>query len=203
MFRTIFFLFFISVINPLIAQPVIDISKSSYVNIGKSTLLLEDKTAKLSLNDIIEGKYNGAFIAGKKDVDNWGISKSAFWVKLKYQSVANETVFLVIDQANIDTLEVYTQRAGEQYSRVNSGSLAKGSTEAFNSTSFIFTLPAAVDSPGTVYLRVRTGNITVLPIKLMDARGLSEAFVQKYTIEAIYIGIIFALLIFTITIFLI
>lgn len=201
MLRTLLLIFLLSAITPLFAQTTIDINKSSYVNIGKSTVYLEDKTTALTIRDIAGGKYDQAFLQGKQEVFNWGISKSAYWIKLQYRTDTHSHVHLVIDQPNIDTIEIYAQLAADKFHRIVSGNATPDATKTFNTTSYVFALPNTPDTAQTVYIRARSGNILVVPVKLMDVGQLSEELVKKYTMEATYIGIIIALLLFTVTIY--
>lgn len=201
MLRAILLIFLLSTTTSLFAQTIIDINKSPYVNIGKSTVYLEDKTTALTIRDIAGGKYDQDFAQGKQEVYNWGISKSAYWIKLQYRAEQQQHVQLVIDQPNIDSLEIYAQLAADKFHRIVSGNARPDATKTFNTTSYVFALPATQDTIRTVYIRARSGNILVVPVKLMEASQLSEELVKKYTMEAIYIGIIIALLLFTITIY--
>lgn len=201
MLRTILLIFLLGIITSLSAQTTIDINKSSYVNIGKFTMYLEDKTAALTIRDIVGSKYDQTFLQGVQEVYNFGISKSAYWIKLQYRTDKHSHAHLVIDQPNIDTLEIYAQLAADKFHRIVSGNARPDATKTFNTTCYIFALPATPDTIQTVYVRVRSGNILVVPVKLMEAGPLSGELVKKYTIEATYIGVIIALLLFSITIY--
>ena len=73
--------------------------------INKGISYIEDKESKLSLNQILETKE---FIPINKDVANFGISPSTYWLKLEVNNkTSKENYGLQISQPGLDEIDFY------------------------------------------------------------------------------------------------
>lgn len=178
-----------------------EISTFNYENIGKQLLYFEDKTASMSLNDI-EKVNEQLFKKGKNDILNFGNSASAWWLKIKYTSVAHRQVYLIIGAPNVEEITMYTTDALGKTIKVETGSLAKEGPNSVIGNNFRITLPLSnKQEKKTIFLRLKTNNILLAPIKLASSETLIEKQGFKVGFEYIYMGILIGLLLFNLFLF--
>jgi signal transduction histidine kinase len=175
-----------------------------YRNIGKSLSFLEDPSGTLSFGEIKALHNAGKFIPSDKEILNFGNSQSAFWLKLDYLNRTDGSAFLVIDVPNIEAIDVYEEQAGGKRFHLRSGSLFGKSKGVIASNNFVFHLPeipvqAALQS---VYIRVHTNNILLLPIKLATSESIIANGSVKTRFESMYIGALVVLFLFNLFLYL-
>jgi len=176
-----------------------------YRNIGKSISYLEDKSGTLSF-DTIKAKYKaGKFKASNREILNFGNSKSAFWLKVDYINNTERSAFLVIDVPNIEAIDVYEELPDGKRFHSKSGSLFGKTKGVIASNNFVFhlpSLPAAEVPMQSIYVRVRTNNIMLLPVKLATSESIIANGSAKTRFEAMYIGALVILFLFNLFLYL-
>lgn len=166
-------------------------------SLGKKITYFEDKTARLTLHDIQTINAEGKFVAGKTDILNFGNTASAFWIKLNYKRKDSSKAYLIIDAPNIEHIDCYINHHDSLIRHLKSGSLERPGANVSYQSNFVFTLPNT--QPGgthTIYLRLKTNNIMLVPIKLATTEAVIKGREWKDRIEYIYTGVLIALLLF-------
>ncbi|WP_316790928.1 sensor histidine kinase [Pedobacter frigoris] len=166
-------------------------------SLGKQVTYFEDKTASLSLGDIKNIDTQGKFSPGKQNILNFGNTASAFWVKFNYKRKDSSKAYLIIDVPNIEHIDCYVSHRDQLIKHLKSGSLERNYDDVSNQSNFVFTLPDQGQADTyTVYLRLKTNNIMLVPIKLATTDAVVKGREWKDRIEYVYIGILIALLLF-------
>jgi signal transduction histidine kinase len=178
--------------------------KLPYDCIGKSVTYLKDERANLTLQQVIDADRNHQFAASNKNVLNFGNSKAAHWVKISYVNPKKEEAYLVIDFANIEQIDYYTEVAKGKFSRIHTGSIAPDNDKVIAGSNYVFSLPESSHGTEkqTIYLRVKSNNILVLPLKIALSQTLISGIDYVERFEAITVGILVALLLFNISVYL-
>lgn len=172
-------------------------SEDKYLSIGKSITYFEDKESSRSLPQIIKQDSLGKFIKGKQSILNFGNSSSAFWIKTSYLNEKQNPLYLVVDAANIDDIDCYILKSGHLVKHIKTGNLAPGTPDVVVENNFILKLPNTEDhTTSTIYLRLASKNILIAPIKLATADVLIKGKASKDRIEYMYIGVLIALLLY-------
>jgi signal transduction histidine kinase len=169
-------------------------------NIGSQVTYFEDKQATIGLDSIKAIDRKGGLVKGTSEILNFGNSKSAFWVKIIYTGSGSRQDYLVIDAPNIEQIDCYvpSDTGTVHLSSGSSRTAAPGVTIANN---YVFALPG---NPGsavaqTLWLRVKTNNILLLPIKMAGSGGaLPAGNAARNSFDSIYIGLLLALFIYNI-----
>ncbi len=177
---TFFFLILISIVSPSTAQIVERISMD---NIGKSVLLLEDPKHKLQIQDI-EKLGDHAYRKGSENILNLGNTKSAWWFKISYQNQAQQSTQLIIDAPNIEYIEVYAYDDNNNLKQYKTGSLQPKSKDVIIRNNYIVALPKSNNnSIKTVYIKVYSNNILLVPIKISNIEQVleKEALLNGFT----------------------
>jgi len=173
-----------------------------YQNIGKYVRYLEDKTKELQLDDIKKLDQQGKFRTSDLEILSLGNKRAAFWINIQYVNQSNSKAFLVLDAPNIESIDVYFNAVDGTPAKLHSGSLASESPTVIASNNYIFNL--ADSSPGvqSVYIRVITNNLLVLPIKLATSETLIANGPKKARYESLYIGALVILFLFNLFLYL-
>ena len=178
-----------------------EISDFSYKNIGKQIRYLEDKSGKLSLADI-KIIDQTAFSKGNQEILNFGNTSSSWWIKIDYSARPHLPVYLIIDAPNIEYIDAFTTDSLGKTISFETGCLRKQQPNVLIRNNFLLNLPiAAKVEQKTVYLRLKTNNILVAPIKLATAESVMKGQEMKLGIEYIYIGLLIGLLLFNLFLF--
>jgi two-component system NtrC family sensor kinase len=158
-----------------------------------------DGSNKASINDILSKK----FTPSKTDVFNYGIDKATFWIKLTSK---NDNTFLnhiiFIDQSRLSLAEMYIHQNDGSVSFIlphNSfpyanNKLAQGK---------IFKLPEQVSKGSSIYLRLRSNETFLAPVRIFDDATLLETFSLRGIIFGFYTGIMAIMFIYNLFLFII
>lgn len=189
----------------LYSQPLLHLDdRSPYQNIGKSITYLEDKTGNLTLIEARRMYEEGKFKLSDKEILNLGNTISAFWLKIDYINKSKGKAFLMIDVPNIEYIDVYEELQEGKLLHLRSGSLVEETKGVIVTNNFVFNLLAssAEPKPQSIYVRVRTNNVLILPIKLAGSEVLIQNSTGKVRFEAMYIGAMIILFFFNLFLYL-
>ncbi|CAM3965477.1 Signal transduction histidine kinase [Pedobacter westerhofensis] len=177
--------------------------KLPYQSLGKSVTYLKDAKSGLSLAQVIRADQDGRFIQSAAEVLNFGNSNAAYWVKISYVNTTQDDAYLVVDLANIEVIDYYAESAPGKFRREHTGSIAPLNPDVVTGNKYIFTLPESAYPGGieTVYLRVKSENILLLPIKIALSEQLIAGINKVDRFEAITIGILMALFLFNVSVY--
>lgn len=183
---------------------VITVNKDlAYLSLGKSVSYLIDTSGRLNIDQVVEKGKSGEFLRSNTDILNFGNSSSTFWIKISYRNQSRHKAYLVLDVSSIESIDFYSLNTSGSFTEIHTGSLAPGNPEIIAANNYIFTLPEYDYSPvpQDVYLKLKTDNILLVPLKIAVSERLVEGLNSTERVESIYIGILTALLFFNIFVF--
>lgn len=170
-------------------------------NIGKHLTYLEDKTATLTLRDVQQNS-DTAFKKGTQNILNFGNTTSAWWLKIVYTAEPHLPIYLIIGAPNIEQIAAYTTDSAGKAITFKTGSLAKQSDNVIIGNNFMLSLPESnKQEQKTIYLRLKTNNILLAPIKLTASDNIVTKQNIKVGIEYLYTGLLIGLLLFNLFLF--
>lgn len=174
-----------------------------YQNQGKSISYFKDVSANLSLNAVIKADKEGRWLKSGTDILNLGNSRAAYWLKLSYINKSKEKIYLIIDAANIEDINLYTEHGKGKYNRIHSGSIAAPNTAVIADNNFIFDLNESADTAKmeTVYLRLKSNSNLLVPVKIGVSKTLISGVNATERFESVYIGILLTIFFFNISVF--
>jgi signal transduction histidine kinase len=196
---------FLSLFSLAAYSEVIVIGKNlPYVSLGMHVSYLKDSNASFTLNEAIRADQADKFLQLKSEVLNFGNSDAAYWVKISYINETSDNAFLIVDTPCIEEIDFYSQDGKGNFGRIRSGSILPLNPKVITANNYIFSLPENTH-PGhtqTVYLRLKTDNTLFVPLKI----ALSEQLIAGTNIvdrfEAITVGILLALFLFNVSVYL-
>ncbi|WP_243732422.1 sensor histidine kinase [Pedobacter metabolipauper] len=184
------------------AQVVTHDLNFDYENIGKSITYFKDESAKLSLAQIKAIDASGKFVPGKQDILNFGNSTAATWIKINHIHTSLSRSYLIVDAPNIEHIDCYILSKELILNHMKSGSLSYPAPGVTIESNFVFKLPDGKnDSVSSIYLRLKTNNIMLVPLKLATPEAIMRGKAIKDRIEYVYIGVLIALLLFNLFLF--
>lgn len=178
-------------------QKVIPDSDYTYRNIGRKIMYFEDREAQRSLRQIIALDSSGRFQYGKQDILNFGNTTSAIWLKVRYINHPKSLLYLVLSSTNIDSVDIYIEEADQSFKPIKTGNAFYPAPGVDIENNFIVKLPEDTDRKYRVaYLRLKTNNILIAPLKLVTADVLIKGKAFTDRIEYIYMGVLISLLLY-------
>lgn len=181
-------------------ENIIQLGQQDYTNIGKQILFLEDPTNNLTLKEVKELYRDGKFFPSQKAVLNFGNTKSTFWIRILYQDNTGSGGFVVVDAPNLEFVDYYIVGSNKRAKLIRSGSLSTKKDGVIANNNFIFYLPEPVlaNDVKEIYLRIKTNNFMLVPIKVVTHQTYIAGSSWKEHLESIYIGVLITLLLFNI-----
>lgn len=174
-----------------------------YASIGKSVTYLKDDKSNFTLAQVIDADKKNKFQPSDADVLNFGNTDAAYWVKICYTNKTRDNAFLIVDISIIENIDMYVEDARGKFSIVHSGSIARLNPKLITANNYIFNLPASTDplKVERVYLRLKTDNILFVPLKIALSQQLIAGINGVDRFEAISIGILMALFLFNVSVY--
>jgi signal transduction histidine kinase len=174
-----------------------------FSGLGKSITYFEDHSGKLDLEGAIRKSDSGAFKQSNVDILNFGNGKAAYWIKLSYINKINDKIYLVVDISNIESIDLFYKDQTGKVTQVHSGSMASFSEGVISSKNYIFNLPQGYypTKIQDVYLRFRTDNVMVIPLKIATTEQMLGGLHAAERFESIYVGILIALFFFNFSVY--
>ncbi|WP_316827992.1 7TM-DISM domain-containing protein [Pedobacter miscanthi] len=194
--KTIFFLVaFIIKSSISLAQPVIQVEKQSFVNVGKSGYYWQDTLGNTPFEQVEQFK-TGQFSKGTSSIFNGGTSGKVWWMKLRFKRNSQTLPYLFIGYANIDSIRLYYRDMQGKINTINSGMFNLQKSDATLGTGYVFPLQQVKAPVGDIYIRMRAMNTLLVPVKLVTESVLNHALIKDYSMQLIYVGIALMILIF-------
>ncbi|UKJ09000.1 7TM diverse intracellular signaling domain-containing protein [Solitalea lacus] len=168
-------------------------------SLGKSLMVYEDKSGNESLQQVIS---KSKFTLCKEDVPNFGISKSAFWLKFSIQNTTPKSqLLLLIENPIIDEIEYYQVKDNKT---VNQFEL--GDTHAFNKRQIAnanYVFPISTDSNNliTVYIKVKSNDQLQLPVFIGTEQAIYQQLLLRDLLFGIYSGIILIMVLYNLFVY--
>jgi class 3 adenylate cyclase len=173
---------------------------SGLVNIGKEVNTFFDKSSKVTVNDILSGKYNDKFQNLHTDFFSWGITHGTSWCRFKIENPRDEKIYLSVESPNLDTVRLYKIKDGKAILIGKGGIYYPLDSKQVKTENFMFDLQIVHDS-GEYLLSVDRFRAHAYGLKV----GKIEDFLQESNrmslFNAIYIGFILMIMFYNIFLF--
>lgn len=196
-----FVIFLTSLVKSYSQQLYVD-DNIPYQNIGKFVSYLEDRTNKLNLNAVKESYKAGKFKLSDKEILDFGNSSSAYWLKIDYVNKSRGRAFLVIDVPNVEHIDLYQESHQKKIIHLTSGVLSAKMKGVVATTNFVFDLNGPTPDIQSVFIKVKTNNVLLLPIKIATSETLISSGIGKTRFEAMYIGALITMFLFNLFLYL-
>ncbi|MBX7052889.1 MAG: GHKL domain-containing protein [Flavobacteriales bacterium] len=161
---------------------------------GKSIQILCDTTSELS---DIEAMSSLNYKFAELEVPNLGVTTNTYWVKFNiHNSTQNEILLLDLRQSSLD--EVFFFEADNS---IKLDDRTRISDRLIQNQNYIFELKIPTNSTKQFFLKIHSGDQVQLPLAVGTYTQIQQALGKKDLYFGIYSGILFAMLLSAILIF--
>jgi len=182
-------LFFASLTHatePLVLEPELEQSA-----LGLYSDIFEDPSRELSLDDVLTPKISKQFIPGTSENPNFGLTKSAYWLRLKIRNPqAHPLRMKLLLQPHYQTLAVYTITANGQRTTQLKDLDDLVDRKLSRRKLIISAIDFAPLETLTVYIRITN----TLPLYASLSLWQDEALQDYFQTEAYFLGIAWGIL---------
>ncbi|PHV13416.1 hypothetical protein CSQ89_00590 [Chitinimonas sp. BJB300] len=169
--------------------------------------VLEDRGQTMTLEQVRTADRSHLFESrsGGGQSLNFGLSRSAFWLKLTLRNPSNTSLDRLIEiaYAHHDKLVLYQPGPDGRYHGLHSGGELPFAERPYPSRFFVLpvTLPAGAEQ--TLYLRMASDSSMDIPIKLWSHSAFEQHQLIDYIGQALYFGMAMAMGLFNLLLFLV
>lgn len=166
----------------------------SNVLLKKGMYYLEDKDGTKTIHEI-ESSTSFSPVTGT--APNFGISSSAFWVKIVLQNKLESNGFrLQVAQPSLDKISFFHKNENMQYTEFKGGEVLPFSERQYFDPSFIYALKIATDSTQTYFLRIESRDNLQVPIIIGKPDKIFESNKAKDYLMGLFGGIMLVMLLY-------
>ena len=156
------------------------------VPLGKRLQLLEDKSGKLTFDEVRASDVALRFRDSAVDAPSFGVTHSAYWIRLPvHNSSGTQRPWLLeVAYSQLDDVTIYVPGPDGNYRTRATGDFRPFNTRDIAFRTFVFSLRERAHSQSDYYLRVATSGAMNLPLVAWD----SESFLahQPYDLGAAF-----------------
>ena len=186
----IFYFLFIS-LSPVKSNDVyIDDQKGEYP-LGKSLSYYVDKTSKLTIEDILNTKFDSEFVNSNVNNPSFGFQDSTFWVKLSFVNTRAKKNSFYIEEAfpAMDLIEAYTFE-DNLLNKIQVGDSFPFFFRQVRHRNHLIPVSIPPGSSKKVYLKFHTKSVMAFRLTLHDESSIS----MKTSTEQFYFGMFYGVI---------
>ena len=168
--------------------------------IGKEIDYLEDADNKLSFEEIL---HSGKFAPLKKDIANFHVSESAFWLKFTiFNEDNNKKKFIEVVQPLLSIVNFYFPDSNNVYHFTRGGQNYNFSNRKYaESAAFLYDLDLKPGQEKTYYLKIQGHTQILVPVQIITRDSLNKTTSNRDLWFGIYCGIIVVMVLYNIFIY--
>lgn len=165
----------------------------------------EDRSARLTIDDILSGTYDGQFLRSTKDTLDFGFSNSTFWFKseildMKQGDHRNEW-FLELDYPLLDIIELYDMNSDGSYRFTKTGDMMPFRDRKIQNRNFVFKLYTERGKKKTVLIKVRSTSSTKIKCILRTPDGFIRNNQDVFFLYGIFYGVLLIMVFYNLFLF--
>lgn len=184
-------------------SPVVLKQDVEIYQLGPHLSILEDKTGKLTLEDIIRSDREKTFISPERLIPNFGFTGSAYWVRFSVENPLDEKQYLMLEDAypHHDRVLVYIITPGKIIRTVEGGDGVPYSRRELAYRNIVFRMDVAPRTAAVVYMRFKSESSMQLPLTLWKPVALLEKVNREQTFLGVYFGVMLAMMVYNLFLF--
>ena len=163
--------------------------------IGKKIHYLEDKNNNLEIEEVIQ---SNDFKLSQKDVPNFGITNSAFWLKVIIKNESEEILLLELAHPIMDEVEFYDYKIN---SVVKIGESVPFYNRKYLFTNYIFDLNIEPKETKTYFLKIKSTEQIQVPIFVGSLLSISERSIDFTFYASIFFGVMMVMILYNFFVF--
>jgi len=169
------------------------------LNDGFKASYYRDPTNTISLGEL----QNQKFTPSKTDIFNFGIDQATYWINISPNSIKyfNDNI-LFIDQSRLSLAELYLKQGNGKIQLLNTFQSYPNVTNNLTQGK-IFKLPNKLELGDQLYLKLRSHEAFVTPIRISSEGALLETLSFRGIIFGFYTGIMVIMFVYNLFLFII
>ncbi len=164
--------------------------KDAVYQIDQYLEFLEDSGRAFTINAVRSAPLAEQFSPATKFPANFGLTDSAYWIRMQLRPVADGPWLLEISSPRLDRIDLYAVSAGGETLHKTSGLKFPFRDRDVPNKDFVFRLPLTQGTMSTVYLRVESSDAIFVPVTLWP----EHRFAEHETDEQFGLGMYYGLL---------
>lgn len=168
--------------------------QSTVVTLNNGISFIEDKEGTLTFDEV---KTSSAFQPVKTVVPNFGITRSAYWLRILIKNTTHRELYrLQISQPALDEIDFYQKNKNGVFEVIKSGeSLPFGSREFFD-PNYIYRLRLDTLATSEIFLRVKSRDNLQVPVLIDNPEHTFETLKIKDYILGLFAGIMLVMFLY-------
>jgi two-component system, NtrC family, sensor kinase len=164
------------------------------VNLNNSISYIEDKTGKLTFEDVRTS--NEFKLVGKKD-PNFGITNSAFWLKLQLKNTTHREIYrLQISQPALDEIDFYQKNKEGVFEASHSGECLPFKSREYFDPNYIYKIRLDTTAISEIFIRVKSRDNLQVPITIDNQENIFENNKTRDYFFGIFAGIMLVMFLY-------
>jgi hypothetical protein len=176
-------------------------TENPFLSIGKSVYFFEDKTALLSINDILKPENQKLFKKSENEILNFNTTFSRVWVKFTVQNQLDDKIYLEFSQALASYIDFY--KPNEQQKPVlttQTGIMRSFKNREIDYNFFLFELNRK-NQAQTYYFSVRSDAPVIISLAVCNLKTLFENRYFHILFFGIFSGLIIIMFFYNLFLF--
>lgn len=197
----LFLLSFLTCISSFASEPVVitdnDVNKLHFWR-GANLEILEDESNRITITDILSGKYDADFKDQTIDVPVTKKKEVSYWAKVTIKKLTNDPynwVFEAYDQS-IDEIDFYAPDAAGRYIGYRGGDSKPFTFRPYKHKNFVFDLNLKSNKLQTVYIRIKANHNSSFIGVVRHVPAFISYALKEYFFLALFYGLVLSMIIF-------
>ena len=174
--------------NILCETPIVLENGKDNYEIGLNLEVLEDKSGKLTIDDINDLKWSSKFIKSKRKVSNFGFSDSTFWIRFTVINNSNHSYWLLNQDASLTEKVDFFKKNKDRWERIVTGTDRPFRSRDMKDKGFIFYINP--EKKVTYFLKIQS-TMPIVNLSISSPKYL----MPKRTWDNLISGLFFGLMI--------
>ena len=164
--------------------------------VGRSIETFEDKNNSMTLSEIKSQQFEKSHV----DSPNFGLSNSAFWVKLEMKNHTPDGIILLeLAYPMIDLCQLYSGETGKLLQKNSENE--PFDVRKINNPNFVFELKIPPGATKTFFLKIQGTEQLIIPFVLHTPKGFYDASLHKEILTGIQIGILLVMILYNLFVY--
>lgn len=173
--------------------------------LSRAFLVLEDPTAKLTLEEVLEPVRQADFkpVAQSGSATNFGLTRSAFWLRVELRVLPEAPAQWLLEVAYpaLDQLELYTPAERGGFDRKTGGDLQPFASRTIPHRNHVMPVVLVPGAANVLYLRVQSQGTLSAPARLWQPAALWQQDQAEYALLSLYFGLLIGLLLYNLLLY--
>ncbi len=198
LFSTFFVVFFIAPLAAQVHEPV----ARKPVEVIQHFTYLEDIAGAYTFTEVRSPAQQAMFRPLSAASVNFGNTKSAFWFACTHTHPAHEALYLEINNAMLDVVDVYLPTPEGTFQRRTAGAQFPKHVREVDVNALLFALPTPTDATQqTYYIRVKSNYPVEMQVRVGPLQTFLEQHNQRDIFFAAYFGLMLSMALYNLCIF--